>query len=195
MIPGIDVSHYQRSIDWVKVAAAGIRFAYIKATQGASFVDPRLEENVIGATAAGIPFGLYHVFLANTGNSQMENWRKQRDRFPSRLPAWLDVEPGSITEGTVPQVLEFLDTMFDPSDCVYCSLGTAQSFLADPEFQYFELAIAHYTEAPQPNVVSWPDWLFWQHSSVGVVDGITTSVDLDWFNGDEEAFQKLLGVT
>ena len=52
MIPGIDVSHYQGSIDWAKVKAAGIRFVYVKASQGADFTDPRLFANVAGAAAA-----------------------------------------------------------------------------------------------------------------------------------------------
>ena len=30
---GIDVSSYQGNVDWAKVAASGVEFAYIKATQ------------------------------------------------------------------------------------------------------------------------------------------------------------------
>jgi hypothetical protein len=35
-VAGIDVSHYQPNINWPKVAAAGIKFAYMKATEGTS---------------------------------------------------------------------------------------------------------------------------------------------------------------
>ena len=38
---GIDVSHWQGVIDWTKVHGAGKRFAYIKASDGTSFVDDR----------------------------------------------------------------------------------------------------------------------------------------------------------
>ena len=66
MIPGIDVSHYQGTIDWAKVKASGVQFAYIKATQGASFVDPKLAENVEGAASVEIPIGLYSVSSSRT---------------------------------------------------------------------------------------------------------------------------------
>ena len=192
MIPGIDVSHWQGSIDWQRVKVAGIRFAYLKATQGATLGDPRLETNYEGAIQAGIPVGLYHVFIANAGNEQIDNWLKASKAFPCQLPAWLDIEPGAVTDDTVHQAIAFLGMCFQPSDCVYCSPSTAQVVLTDPVFQTYKLAIAHYTGAPSPNTVLWSDWLFWQHSAVGKVDGIETAVDLDWFHGSEEDFQSLI---
>src|SRR6266478_5644563 len=42
---GIDVSHYQENVEWEKVAKQGIRFAYIKATQGEEYYDPAFERN------------------------------------------------------------------------------------------------------------------------------------------------------
>lgn len=191
MIPGVDVSHWQGVIDWAKVAGSGTCFAYIKATQGASHVDPLVHENVAGAKANGIVVGLYHVFLANTGQAQLDNWKQALDVMEPDLPSWLDIEPGSVTDETAPQALSMLQT-FQPSDCVYCSPSTAQSFLSDPEFQKYGLAIAHYTDAPSPNTVLWPGWKFWQHSATGKVDGIETLCDLDWFNGDSEALQALI---
>ena len=71
---GIDVSTYQGSIDWRAVAADGIRFAMIKATQGRSvsnsalrnFTDSRFAENVRGAAAAGMACGAYHYLTAQS---------------------------------------------------------------------------------------------------------------------------------
>lgn len=191
MIPGIDVSHYQGTIDWAKVKAAGTRFAYLKATQGASFVDPKLEENVYGCVSVGLPFGLYHVFLANTGCAQISNWTKARQKWQPDLPSWLDIEPGAVTEETAPQTLEMLDAGFVPEDCVYCSPATAQAFLFFSAFRNYGLAIAHYTEA-KPNTVEWPDWVFWQQSPSWHVDGVITAVDRDYFNGDDAAFSALI---
>lgn len=37
---GVDVSSYQGKIDWAVLAGQGICFAFIKATEGSSFVDP-----------------------------------------------------------------------------------------------------------------------------------------------------------
>jgi GH25 family lysozyme M1 (1,4-beta-N-acetylmuramidase) len=33
---GIDVSHFQATVDWASVKAAGVSFVYIKATEGTS---------------------------------------------------------------------------------------------------------------------------------------------------------------
>jgi lysozyme len=193
MIPGIDVSHYQGTIDWAKVKAAGIQFAYIKATQGASFVDPKLAENVEGAAAVEIPIGLYHLFVANSGEEQEQNWLKATRQYPAQLPAWLDVEPGAVTsDEAADQVLDLLEAGFFVSrDCVYCDPSTATVYLQDPWFGTYKLALAQYADAP--NIPApWTTWQFWQHSCTGQVDGILTSVDLDWFNGDAEAFRAIL---
>jgi lysozyme len=196
MIPGIDVSHYQGAINWAKVKAAGIQFAYIKATQGASFVDPRAVTNCWGARAAGIPFGLYHVFLANTGQAQIANWASAYAALKPDLPSWLDIEPGALTEETALQALEFLRTAMKPQDCVYCSPSTADQVLTDPGFELYGLVVAHY-DVPEPRIGgAWKQayvrgWDFWQHSAVGRIDGISEPVDLDWFWGDYGHLQSI----
>src|SRR5262245_46829549 len=44
-VEGIDVSHWQGSINWSAVRASGIEFAYIKATEGTSFRDASFNAN------------------------------------------------------------------------------------------------------------------------------------------------------
>ena len=50
----IDISHHQGKIDWKKVKAAGIDYAFIKASEHTTFVDKRFKENVKNAQAAGV---------------------------------------------------------------------------------------------------------------------------------------------
>jgi lysozyme len=61
---GVDVSHHQGAIDWRRVAAdpQRISFAYVKATEGGDFTDPRFRDNWEGARAAGLRVGAYHFF-------------------------------------------------------------------------------------------------------------------------------------
>jgi GH25 family lysozyme M1 (1,4-beta-N-acetylmuramidase) len=59
-LPGIDVSHHQGAIDWSQVAGAGTRFAFAKATEGRSYVDPTYATNKAGAALSGVVFGAYH---------------------------------------------------------------------------------------------------------------------------------------
>jgi lysozyme len=56
-LKGIDVSHWQGTIDWNQVKNSGIAFAYAKASQGTTITDPMFATNVQGARAAGIPIG------------------------------------------------------------------------------------------------------------------------------------------
>ena len=59
-IHGIDVSKYQGTIDWNAVAGSGVKFVWIKATEGGDLVDERFQANWQGAKLAGIPHGAYH---------------------------------------------------------------------------------------------------------------------------------------
>jgi len=57
---GIDVSHYQGSIDWTSVKTSGVSFAWAKATEGSGTGDAYFTGNMINAKAAGVRIGAYH---------------------------------------------------------------------------------------------------------------------------------------
>ncbi|GAB3945970.1 hypothetical protein GCM10027614_38610 [Micromonospora vulcania] len=52
--PGIDVSHYQGTINWTSVRNAGIQFAFIKATEGTSVKDSAFNANYVNSYNAGV---------------------------------------------------------------------------------------------------------------------------------------------
>src|SRR5688572_13662578 len=57
---GIDISHWQNEIDWTRVAGAGKRFAFMKASEDHDYVDPTYGLNRARAKAAGLRVGAYH---------------------------------------------------------------------------------------------------------------------------------------
>src|SRR5207302_823289 len=57
---GIDVSHYQGTINWPAVFASGERFAFEKATEGVTYTDPKFVTNMLAGKAAGVLMGAYH---------------------------------------------------------------------------------------------------------------------------------------
>jgi lysozyme len=61
-VRGIDVSHHNGQIDWDRVAAQGIRFAYIKASEGNDLRDPLFEYNWTEVRRVGLIPGAFHVF-------------------------------------------------------------------------------------------------------------------------------------
>lgn len=70
----IDVSHHNGTIDWRQVYAAGITFAFLKATQGTDYVDPTFRYNRIAALNAGIMVAPYHFLDASDGGRQARHF-------------------------------------------------------------------------------------------------------------------------
>lgn len=91
-VAGIDVSHHQGDVDWPTVAAGGIDFAFIKATEGGDHRDREFATNWAGTAEAGIPRGAYHFFtFCADGGSQAENFLSVVPK-PGELPSVADVE-------------------------------------------------------------------------------------------------------
>ena len=64
---GIDVSHYQGSINWTSVYGDGVRWAYAKATEGTGYTDPDFSTYAGNAKAAGLQFGAYDFVHPESG--------------------------------------------------------------------------------------------------------------------------------
>lgn len=95
---GIDVSSYQKTVNWRSWAAKGRSFAYIKATEGTSYRNPYFTAQYAGAAKAGLIRGAYH-FASPSGKSG----KAQADYFvkhggwwtlkgKNTLPGVLDIE-------------------------------------------------------------------------------------------------------
>ena len=63
---GIDVSGYQRNIDFKKVKEDGIDIVYIKASEGSNYIDSHFERNYEQAKKYGLKIGFYHYVTART---------------------------------------------------------------------------------------------------------------------------------
>ncbi|WP_299843947.1 GH25 family lysozyme [uncultured Roseovarius sp.] len=96
---GIDVSHFNGDINWQNMAADGVKFVYIKATQGKDIVDAKFEANWTGAKAAGLKVGAYHFLSSlDPAEEQVTNFLNTYQKLgvekggDADLPAVLDVE-------------------------------------------------------------------------------------------------------
>src|SRR5262245_49797633 len=79
---GVDVSHYDGTIDWAKVKAAGIDFAFMKATENLNFVDPTFATNWTNAGTAGVIRGAYHFFRASVDGAKQAEFFVQTTGLP-----------------------------------------------------------------------------------------------------------------
>ncbi|RVX46795.1 putative repeat protein (TIGR01451 family) [Nonomuraea polychroma] len=59
-VPGVDVSNWTGDIDWESVASGGGKFAFVHATEGTNYRNPRFDAQFGGAAAAGLVRGAYH---------------------------------------------------------------------------------------------------------------------------------------
>lgn len=59
-VPGIDLSGWNRVTDYDAIREDGVRFCWVKASEGRSHVSTRASEHVRGCEEAGIPSGVYH---------------------------------------------------------------------------------------------------------------------------------------
>lgn len=90
---GIDVSQVQGVIDWKAARAAGVDFAYVRASQGSDMRDERFAANWPESAAAGVKRGAYHVFsLCRPGREQATNFIALVPREEAALPHALDLE-------------------------------------------------------------------------------------------------------
>lgn len=111
---GIDVSHHNGKLDWKKIKESGVKFAYLKCTEGLSFFDSRFIENVKGAKANGILVGAYHFFRPDKDPIAQANffYRSFKDLGLELLPVcdW-EAHKGQGEAAQVKNVKLFLDAL------------------------------------------------------------------------------------
>lgn len=204
VVRGIDVSKYQGDIDWNAVASSGIAFAFMKATEGLTFIDASFRSNWAGAAAARVLRGAYHFFRpARDAVQQADNFIQTVGMLgQGDLPPVLDIEvadgmgaaaildAAGVWLSRVEQRLGRKPIIYTYPDFWRSQLGNSSRFASYP------LWIAHYTSAAAPTIPGgWTTWTLWQRTDKGHADGITGNVDLDVFNGSIADLDALAGYT
>jgi lysozyme len=200
---GIDVSEFDNTIDWTKVPGAGVKFAYIRATDGTTIQDSTFAQNWQGAEKAGILVGPYHYFTTTSAvDTQVTNFVSMvKKEAPGNLPPVIDVEdptqfaklPVSERINRIQQMLDGVQAGLGVKPMLYMSSSfNSEELNNTSQFNSYKLWVADYTTDPQPQVPSaWKSWDFWQHTDSGTVPGITGGVDMDLFNGPEASIPTI----
>lgn len=201
-VHGVDVSRWQREIDWETLRKRGANFAFIKATDGSDHLDPMFMKNWNGAKAAGIKRGAYHFFYWCSYASAQADWFiRNVPKDPDALPPVLDVEwnhqsscPQNLPRDKVlAKMRVFLDRLerhYGKRPIIY----TSPDFYADnlkgvfEDYPFWLRSTAEHPSEVYPD----RDWVFWQYSGTGLSKGVETHIDLNVFRGDESDWHRWL---
>ena len=199
-IRGIDISHYQASIDWEQVRNASlnndpIRFVIIKATEGTNLMDDNFNENFYEAKQNDLIRGAYHFYIPNAdAKKQAQFFLRQVHLEPGDLPPVLDVEKiGDQTpeqfKKSVKTWLDLVEAKYHVKPILYTGYRFKMDYLNDSIFRQYPYWIAHY----YVEKLEYKDsWVMWQHTDCGRVPGIRGQVDCNIFNG---TLQQLMDFT
>jgi len=202
-VNGVDVSHHNEEVDWDAVAAAGIQFAFAKATEGATGTDSRFAENWAAIKDAGILRGAYHFFhpVSSSPEDQAHHFLAVIGSLsPGDLPPVLDLEetsqqhdewptvPAADRAGLVLRWLDIVEAAVGVTPIIYTRRGWINSNIPSAtELGRYPAWLAEYSSHPSPTVPSlWTTWTFWQYTETGALDGVDGSFDLNRFNGTSD---------
>ncbi len=190
---GVDVSSYQKEVDWQQVAADGVEFAMIRLgyrgySSGMLNLDPYFEQNVKGAKAAGLQVGVYYFSQAITIEEALDE-----ARFVLRKIRGLGID------GPIAYDMEYIEgaerinhltveekTAMADAFCQFVEknghealiYGNPTWFTEDVDLTlltHHDIWLAHYIDMTQ-----WPfDYTIWQYTDRGSAAGIEGVCDMN----------------
>jgi lysozyme len=202
-VQGIDISKYQGDIDWGKVRNAGIRFAYMKVSEGGDHVDNRFYENWEAAKTAGVARGVYHfMYWCRTASEQAIWFSQAVPQDASQLPPVLDLEwnhasvtcpkkiPRDDALAKIRKMLEVMEYHTGKRPVIYTDINFHRDIL-EGEFNGYEFWLRSVAAEPKERYTNRP-WTFWQYTATGRVPGISGDVDKNAYNGTERDWDRWL---
>ncbi len=204
-ISGIDVSKFQGKIDWDKVKDSGVKFAWIKSTEGGDRVDDNFRANWRESAEAGVPRGAYHfVYWCRDPLSQIKWFEKNVPADPHALPPVLDVEL-TPTSPTCKRILHRRETVreigimlaemkrfYHKTPIIYSTVDFYRGILSGGALSQYPIWVRSTKYKPQVAYGSRP-WRFWQYQSDGHVQGVPGRVDRNAFYGNDKQWLAFLG--
>ena len=198
-VQGVDVSAYQGEIDWQTLAVQDIDFAFIKATEGSTFVDKNFAFNFEQAQQTDLAVGAYHFFSYDSaGKTQAENFIANVIPYEGMLPPVIDLEFYGDKEKHPPErayvdaelsaMIEILTDHYGMAPIIYATEKSYELYL-DGNYEECDIWIR--------NVITRPDisddrpWTFWQFTNRGRMpgyNGVERFIDINVFSGTESEF-------
>jgi lysozyme len=201
-VQGIDISKYQGIVDWDRVRDAGVRFAYLKVSEGGDHVDPNFYVNWEGAARAGLPRGAYHfVYWCRLAAEQAVWFTQAVPQDRTQLPPVLDLEWNS-NSPTCPKkiarddalekirlLLNIMEQHTGKKPIIYTDITFYRDIL-EGEFPDYEFWLRSVAAEPRDRYDR--RWVFWQYTATGRVPGVKGNVDRNVFYGSPNEWERWL---
>ncbi|MER7775291.1 lysozyme [Streptomyces sp. NPDC096191] len=203
-IEGVDVSSHQGNVAWSTLWKSGVKWAYVKATEGTSYRNPYFAQQYGGSYDTGMIRGAYHFATPDTSGG-----KAQADYFVDHGGAWskdgktlpgvLDIEYnpyGATCYGkTKTQMVSWIKSFVDRYEArtgreaaIYTSTnwwtqctGNSSAFGASNP-----LWVARYASSVGALPAGWDFHTMWQYTSTGKTVG-----DHNKFNGSLDRVKAL----
>jgi lysozyme len=179
---GIEVSAAQGEVDWRKVRADGVSFAYLSGTSGDAERDPRFAENWQASAAAGIKRGaLHHFHLCRLARDQATNFIATVPREANELPAAVDLDleascatrpARSVLIGELATFIRMVEAHTEKPMVIRLSRAFENEYQVSraidrPLWLISAILSPSYGERP---------WIMWQANSNRSVDGVSGAI-------------------
>jgi GH25 family lysozyme M1 (1,4-beta-N-acetylmuramidase) len=214
-VQGIDVSSHDHStypIDWASVATSGVKFAYVKASEGTFYANPYFAADYQAAKNSGLYAGAYAFGRPDLGDpagqaDYLVNQSLWTADSKTLIP-FLDIE-WPYSSLNLPSCWGLSTTQMSTWVRAFVSqvkarIGRAPMIYTnsnwwnpctgnDASFGGYPLDIAGYTSTPPALPAGWSSFAIWQYAAGA--NNLPGNYDRDAFNGDLAGLATLAGST
>lgn len=213
-IYGIDLSHWQKNVDWNNLALfcdkdgnvfrgkpdskrymQPVFFVYLKATEGSTVQDAMYTVRMKEATRHGVIKGSYHFLRLRDIDSQIQNFLEYSNWSYGDLPPALDVEIDcdniEMIRSMAYKWLVSVERALKVRPIIYTTEKYRNLYFRnDTRFLNYDFWIARFSnQSPVNN-----GWVVWQQSESGMLSGSNDQVDINLYKGNYEAFQNYITI-
>lgn len=204
MLKGIDISKWQAGIDLSKIDTD---FVICKATEGVGYTDKNCDGFYQQAKSLGKKLGVYHFArpdLRNTATAEADWFVRETKGYHKEAILILDWESGDL--GNVTWAKQWLDRVYEKTGVkpvIYMSASVMHSYdwssVANADYGLWVANYGSNNGTAQESVFDryplkyWSFYALWQYTSTGKLSGYSGNLDLNYFSGDKEAWDKYAG--
>ena len=199
----IDVSRYQGTIDWDKLAGkiggAMLKTVSTNKSFGGIYIDPMFEANYAACRRLGIPVGVYYYTYAQnaaTVQAELDKLHQALEGKTFTLPVAVDVEDNKLKPLSADALTDLVIAAADAIESwglyamVYTYTYYSQTELNMDRLSAYDLWIADYRSKRPTRKHG-----MWQYTSTGKLDGIAGNVDISHAYKDYPSIIARAGLT